>query len=122
MLFNIACDIVVNSNILLSHEMNLQSITLKDYGESIEMIAVAYSEIKGGIEQFDGKLKGWLGFFDAAIIEHKPFEDLSDLRKIKPAGGGGTDFRIIFEYVHRYIAENPPSSIIILTDGNAPFP
>lgn len=87
-----------------------------------EMIAVAYSEIKGAIEQFDGKLKGWLGFFDAAIIEPKPFEDVSDLRKIKPAGGGGTDFQIIFEYVHRHMAEKPPSSIIILTDGYAPFP
>lgn len=31
--FNIACDIVVNSNILLSNNMNLQSITLKEYGE-----------------------------------------------------------------------------------------
>ena len=87
-----------------------------------EMIAVAYSEIKGAIEQFDGKLKGWLGFFDAAIIEPKPFEDVSDLRKIKPAGGGGTDFQIIFEYVHRHMSEKPPSSIIILTDGYAPFP
>lgn len=34
-LFNIACDIVVNSNILHANNMNLSSITLKDYGVSM---------------------------------------------------------------------------------------
>ena len=33
--FNIACDIVVNSNILLENQMDRQSITLKKYGESM---------------------------------------------------------------------------------------
>ena len=41
---------------------------------------------------------------------------------IKPAGGGGTDFQIIFEYVDQHMQENLPASIIILTDGYAPFP
>ena len=31
-------------------------------------------------------------------------------------------FQIIFEYVARYMEEEPPASIIILTDGYAPFP
>lgn len=35
--FNIACDIVVNSNILLSNNMNMSSITLKKYGESMHL-------------------------------------------------------------------------------------
>lgn len=35
---------------------------------------------------------------------------------------GGTDFNIIFEYVMEHIDEMNPSSIIILTDGYAPFP
>ena len=35
--FNIACDIVVNSNILLSTNMNRNSITLKKHGESIHV-------------------------------------------------------------------------------------
>ena len=85
------------------------------------MITATYSEIKGAIDQFDGKLKGWLGFFDAAIIEPKPFENEEEFRIIRPAGGGGTDFQIIFEYVARHM-EKLPSSIIILTDGYAPFP
>lgn len=89
---------------------------------SDEMITAAYSEIKGAIDQFDGRLKGWLGFFDAAVIEPKPFEDEAEFRVIRPAGGGGTDFQIIFEYVIQHMGAQPPASIIILTDGFAPFP
>ena len=89
---------------------------------SDDMITAAYSEVKGAIDQFDGKLKGWLGFFDAAIIEPKPFENEAEFRVIKPAGGGGTDFQIIFEYVQKHMREKLPASIIILTDGFAPFP
>ena len=36
-LFNVACDIVVNSNILQSNGMNLKSITLSKYGESMHL-------------------------------------------------------------------------------------
>lgn len=89
---------------------------------SDDMITAAYSEVKGAIDQFDGKLKGWLGFFDAAIIEPKPFTDGKEFKIIKPAGGGGTDFQIIFEYVHKHMQYNLPTAIIILTDGFAPFP
>lgn len=85
-------------------------------------ITAAFSEVKGAIDQFDGKLKGWLGFFDAAIIEPKPFESVDDVLKIKPVGGGGTDFQIIFEYVHKHMENKLPACIIILTDGYAPFP
>ncbi len=89
---------------------------------SDDMVTAAYSEIKGAIDQFDGKLKGWLGFFDAAIIEPKPFSDEESFKVIKAAGGGGTDFQIVFEYVQLHMQDNPPKSIIILTDGFAPFP
>ena len=86
------------------------------------MITAAYSEVKGAIDQFDGKLKGWLGFFDAAIIKPKPFSSEEEFSIIRPAGGGGTDFQIIFEYVHKHMQYKLPASIIILTDGYAPFP
>ena len=89
---------------------------------SDKMMTAAYSEVKGALDQFNGKLRGWLGFFDAAIIEPKPFSDFDEFRAIKPAGGGGTDFQIIFEYVDQHMSEEPPASIIILTDGYAPFP
>lgn len=85
-------------------------------------MTTAYSEIKGAIDQYDGKLKGWLGFFDAAIIEPKPFSSFEEFIVIKPAGGGGTDFQIIFEYVDQHMKDKEPNCIIILTDGCAPFP
>ena len=89
---------------------------------SDDMIAAAYSEVKGAIDQFNGKLKGWLGFFDAAIIKPQPFSDENEFKTIKPAGGGGTDFQIIFEYVFHHMSNKLPASIIILSDGDAPFP
>lgn len=85
-------------------------------------ITAAYSEIKGAIDQFGGKLSGWLGFFDAVIIEPVPFSNEDEFFKIEAAGGGGTDFGIIFEYVKEYMSDDLPVSIIILTDGYAPFP
>ena len=85
---------------------------------SDEMITAAYSEIKGAVDQFNGALEGWVGFFD----EPKPFDGEAGLEIIKPVGGGGTDFEIIFDYIHKYMSNRLPSSIIILTDGLAPFP
>lgn len=35
--FNVACDIVVNSNIMLEHGMDIKSITLKKYGPSMHV-------------------------------------------------------------------------------------
>lgn len=89
---------------------------------SDDMITAAYSEIKGAIDQFNGKLQGWLGFFDGAVIEPKPFEEEDEFLNIKAAGGGGTDFFVIFEYVAKYMQDEPPVCIIVLTDGYAPFP
>ena len=85
-------------------------------------IAQAYSEVKGAIDQFGGRLEGWLGFFDAAIVPPKPFTDESEFRMISPEGGGGTSFDIIFDYVRSEMYDREIASIIILTDGFAPFP
>ncbi|MCR5509621.1 MAG: VWA-like domain-containing protein [Lachnospiraceae bacterium] len=89
---------------------------------SDEMVTAAFSEVKGAIDQYDGKLQGWLGFFDAAVIEPTPFSNIEEFEIIRPAGGGGTDFGIIFKYVEEYMSDELPVSIIILTDGIAPFP
>lgn len=87
-----------------------------------DMINAAYSEIKGAIDQYNGRLRGWLGFFDAAIIEPKPFSEKDTLDiKVAP-GGGGTDFQIIFEYVNENMNDPVPSAIIILTDGKCFYP
>ncbi len=89
---------------------------------SDEMLSTAFSEIKGAIEQFNGRLQGLLGFFDAAVYPPQPFESVEDLLAIKPMGGGGTAFDIIFDYVFSQMENNLPASIVIITDGLAPFP
>ena len=109
--FNVKDDLVENILFMIDTSASM----------SDDMIMAAYSEVKGAIDQFDGKLKGWLGFFDAAIIEPKPFTNESEFRIIQPAGGGGTDFQIIFEYVQMHMQDKLPACIIILTDGFASF-
>ncbi len=85
-------------------------------------LTAAYSEIKGAIEQFDGRLEGYLGFFDAAVYAPVPFGDVNDLLSIKPRGGGGTDFYSVFDYIFKNMSDDLPASVIILTDGFAPIP
>lgn len=88
---------------------------------SRKMMTAAFSEIKGALDQFDGKLSGHLGFFDAKLYEPIPFVDEKELLAIIPKGGGGTDFQVVFDYMKDAV-EEPPMCIIILTDGFAPFP
>lgn len=89
---------------------------------SDDMIAEAYSEINGAIDQFNGKLEGYLGFFDASVVEPVPFSSVEDAVSIRPFGGGGTNFSIIFEYVRDNMKDTEISSIVILTDGYAKWP
>lgn len=87
-----------------------------------ENLTCVYSEISGAIEQFGGKLKGKLGFFDAAVTPPLPFESVTDLLSIVPYGGGGTDFGVIFEYIRNNCRDDLPASIVIFTDGEGPYP
>ena len=81
-----------------------------------------YSEVNGAIEQFGGKLTGWLGFFDAQVVPPVPFESMEEFKLIKPKGGGGTSFKVIFDYIRKEMQDDLPSAVIILTDGYAAFP
>lgn len=87
---------------------------------SDDLIAEAFSEIAGAIEQFHGRLRGLLGFFDAAVYPPVPFESVEDLKSIRPQGGGGTSFHVVLHYLSKL--ETPPASLVILTDGYAEFP
>lgn len=85
-------------------------------------LAIVYSEIRGAIEQFGGKLTGKLGFFDADVIPPLPFEKIGDLMSIIPYGGGGTDFAVIFDYIRNNCKDELPACIVIFTDGAGPYP
>ena len=83
-------------------------------------ITQMYSEVKGAVDMYNGKINGELGFFDAKISEITDFCNEEDLKRIKPVGGGGTAFEPIFEYVNKL--DKKPQKLIIMTDGYAPFP
>ncbi|MBQ3292561.1 MAG: hypothetical protein IJH43_09425 [Mogibacterium sp.] len=85
-------------------------------------ITQAYSEVKGAIDQYSGRLEGWLGFFDEEVIKPLPFMDEQEFKLIRPYGGGGTSFEAVFNYIRDEMAGLEITSIIILTDGYAPFP
>ena len=87
-----------------------------------EDLAIVYSEIRGAIEQFGGKLTGKLGFFDADVTPPLPFENVGDLMNIIPYGGGGTDFTVIFDYIRNNCKDELPACIVIFTDGDGPYP
>ena len=87
-----------------------------------DMVTMAYSEIKGAIDQFDGRLQGLLGFFEAKVVPPIPFYDEDSFRIIKPKGGGGTSFKSVFDYIKKHMANELPASIVILTDGYDAFP
>lgn len=87
-----------------------------------EELAVIFGQIRQAIEQI-GSLSGELAFFDSEVYPFIPFETMEDLESAVPVGGGGTSFRAIFEKLEeRCSYDDPPTAIIILTDGFAPFP
>lgn len=94
-----------------------------DTSASIDVAALtlAFSEIKGAIEQFKGRLSGKLGFFDWDVRKVIDFDSVTNLEKITPVGGGGTNFFSVFDYVNK-VGVGQISQLIILTDGEAPFP
>ena len=93
-----------------------------DTSGSISNVALteALNEIYGAFTQV--KLEGWASFFDMDISEPIPFKSPEDLNKIRPIGGGGTDFDIIFENAEHFFPDEPPQIIVIITDGLALFP
>ena len=89
---------------------------------SDEEVSEAYGEIESAIMQFNGRLEGLLGFFDAEVVPPEPFCSEKDFRMIRPSGGGGTSFKAVFDYVGTEMQDADIASIIILTDGYAEFP
>ena len=88
---------------------------------SNSIIADIYAEICAAIEQYDGALQGKLSFFDTQVTAPAPFGSIQQLLKIRPKGGGGTDFSCIFRDLNR-LMEKAPACIVIITDGLGEYP
>lgn len=71
-----------------------------------DALEAVYAEIRGAIEQFNGKIKGKLGFFDTDVTPPISFENINELEKIIPYGGGGTDFTVVFHYIKSNMKHN----------------
>ena len=85
-------------------------------------MTLAFTEIKGAIEQFGGQLNGKLGFFDYEVNGVTEFSSVKDVLKATPVGGGGTSFGAVFDYVRVNYKEALPACIVIFTDGCAEYP
>lgn len=74
------------------------------------------SEVVGCMNQFGGKVRGHLIYCDAAI---GAVYDLEDAEHSIPAGGGGTDFEPVFEWVEENLEDC--SGVAYLTDMYSSF-
>lgn len=88
---------------------------------SDKQLALALNEIKGAIEQYNGRFSGWVSFFDYFVTKPEAFDSLEDIKRLNLFGGGGTSFENIFKARRGYFDEDL-SCIIIITDGYAPWP
>lgn len=89
---------------------------------SDEMLFMAYDEISQALEQFKGTLSGTVAFFDTKVHLAVPFSSIDDIGRIKPYGGGGTDYESIFRFIRNGYIGNRPASIVIITDGEGVYP
>ncbi|MBQ1310934.1 MAG: hypothetical protein IIY55_03715 [Blautia sp.] len=85
-----------------------------------EELESAVAEILDAMRQTE--LKGMISFFDSNITEPVPFETEADIMKIEPSGGGGTSFRVIFDFLKEKLSPELPRAILIFTDGIAAWP
>ena len=76
-----------------------------------------YGEVQNVVNQVN-YCKGLVSFFDTNITEPAEFGTDFPAEWVKPVGGGGTSFRIIFDYMKEHMTSSP-GAIVILTDGYA---
>lgn len=84
-------------------------------------LSILMKEIYSAYDQVDN-ISGKISFFDTDVSEPVAFESYDELERVTPTGGGGTSFRIIFDYLKQADEDDLPDLILILTDGYADFP
>lgn len=92
------------------------SISDKDLG-------VVFNQMQQLLRKFNAKAE--VVYWDTQIRSIEPFENIRELVKTKPVGGGGTDANCIFKYFeedkqYRLRLRPQPTLIVIFTDGYIP--
>jgi predicted metal-dependent peptidase len=82
------------------------------------------------LDTFFGELRGIIGdlqparvyvvWCDAKVHKVDECENTEDVGGLKPAGGGGTDFRPVFDWIEEEGLQ--PDALVYLTDGLGAFP
>ena len=89
---------------------------------SDKIVSTVFNEIKNCIDEFNGKVKGYVGTFDTNVYNVVEFEDEDKLDEYNIMGRGGTSFINVFKYINENMKDVDLKAVIILTDGYAPYP
>ena len=87
---------------------------------SDDILSAIYNEICGALEQFNNAITGKIMFFDTKVYKPAAIDRYLKIGDIIPVGGGGTDYKCIFQYLSE--SQTAPSCLVIFTDGRAAFP
>lgn len=84
-----------------------------------EELMVVFSELVGMMQQFNNSVQGRLIYVDSKVAAVYDFEDVDDILKSKPAGGGGTDMEEAIRYTQQKVEDGEwdVAGMTILTDG-----
>lgn len=89
---------------------------------SADELTKVVSEIKGILDQY-GMVTGQIRFFDSEVQDVVyELENITDVRKVVPVGGGGTSFMACAENLAKHAKTDEVSLCIMLTDGYDEFP
>lgn len=89
---------------------------------SDKIVSAVFNEIKNCIDEFNGKVKGYVGTFDTNVYNVVEFEDKEKLDEYSIKGRGGTSFINVFKHIDENMKDISLKAVIILTDGYAEYP
>ena len=87
-----------------------------------EVISKVFAEVKNITYQFRANMRGFIGSFDTKVYGIQAFDSIKDLDSIIMEGGGGTNFRCIYEFIKNNVRDIEFKAIVVLTDGWGEFP
>lgn len=84
-----------------------------------KVLDVFFGELKGIIADLQPE-RVFVVWCDAKVHKVDECTDVEDVGGLKPAGGGGTDFRPVFDWIEE--EGHQPDALVYLTDGYGSFP